>query len=352
MERVVMKITAGVGLVYLVISGAMVPADSGENQPLSIQWAQSTPFPEPTAGYAAGVLHRELVVSGGTYWLGTKDRWVKKIFSEATYSFHPTTLRWNKLPDALIPLGYAASTVVANKLYVMGGYTGEKVNREIYTLQNNHNQYIWKTFGELPVDRVFATAVPVGENIYLVGGATMFEPTDALGTCCTSSTATNSLMVLDTKHPGQGWRELAPFPGAKRLFFTAETDGDSIWVFGGQYQASPKDSVVNFDEVLRYNPGRGEWKLMGHLPEALKSRPFVSPIYAGKRMVLISSITKVWELDLQTLKFRELTPLPKEAFVDKFVWLGGHLIGSGGENTEDPPRRRSDWTFIGEFLHD
>src|SRR5712692_7812268 len=104
MERVVGKITAIAGLACLITLGAIAMVASANPQTLLIRWTQSTPFPEPTAGYAAGVLQHELVISGGTYWLGTKHNWVKKLFSAATYGFHPVTQQWQRLPDAPIPL--------------------------------------------------------------------------------------------------------------------------------------------------------------------------------------------------------------------------------------------------------
>ena len=348
MKKHILTITAGTALVSLVVAVTIARADRAGAQPLVLGWTQSAPFPEPTSGYAAGVLHHELVISGGTYWLGTKHNWTKKIFSATTYSFDPVTRQWRKLPDAPIPLGYAAGTVVGETLFVLGGFTGDKVSRDIYSLQRNGDQYIWKKFGELPVDRVFASAVTIGTKIYLVGGSTQFEPTDALGTCCTSKTATSSLMVLDTAHPERGWRELASFPAPRRLFFTAETDGKAIWLFGGQFQANTKEPVVNIDEVLRYDPKSGEWRLMTHLPQPLKNNSFVSPVYYRKRMILISSLKKTWELELRSLKYQELTPLPKDASVDKFVSLGEQIVGSGGESIEEPARRRSEWTFIGQ----
>jgi hypothetical protein len=40
----------------------------------------------------------------------------------------------------------------------------------------------------------------------------------------------------------------------------------------------------------------------------------------------------------------------EEAFVDKFCMVNGQIVGSGGENKLDAPRRRSDWTFIGRIM--
>ena len=97
----------------------------------SLRWQHSTPLPEARAGYAAGVLHGKLVIAGGTYWEGEKGNWTQKIFSARTHIFDPIGQSWKRLPDAPSPFGYAASTVVDNKLYVLGGYTGKDVNRRL-----------------------------------------------------------------------------------------------------------------------------------------------------------------------------------------------------------------------------
>lgn len=342
--------------VALYCMGALTIADPlglGGFQQVSLHWNKSTPFPEATSGYAAGVVQGELVLAGGTYWEGTPHHWNHKIFTATTYSFHPLTAKWDKLPDEPVTLGYAASTVVNDTLFVLGGYNGQHVSREILTFSKKGNHAVWKEYGKLPVDRVFAQAVTIGNSIYLVGGTTDFEPLDAIGTCCTSKTATHSLLVFDTKHPDRGWRELAPYPGAMRWSFTTETDGKSIWVFGGQFQANAKDPVQRFPQVLRYNPVNGEWIVAGRLPEELNTTAFVSPVYAEGRMILISSIKRTWQLDLATLTYKDLTPLPEATEVDKFVWLRNRLIGSGGENADNAgPRRRSDATFIGQILPD
>src|ERR1700730_339118 len=50
-------------------------------------------------------------------WEGTKGRWTKKVFSASTHAFDPKTQTWEKLPDAPILFGYAAYTVIDNKLF-------------------------------------------------------------------------------------------------------------------------------------------------------------------------------------------------------------------------------------------
>ncbi len=69
----------------------------------------------------------------------------------------------------------------------------------------------------------------------------------------------------------------------------------------------------------------------------------LSSVLTESRVVLISFSKKVWQLDLDTLKYSALSPLPEEAPVDL-------LIGAGGENKLEGPHRRSQWTFIGRFV--
>jgi N-acetylneuraminic acid mutarotase len=337
------------GALACLATVAVSSLQSPPKEVVSLHWTKSSPFPEATSGYAAGVVQGKLVLAGGTYWEGTAHHWSKKLFSAATYSYDPANQEWERLPDVPTPLGYPASTTLNNTLFVLGGYTGHHINRDVFALTKERNKYVWKNVGDLPVDRIFSGAVSVGKDIYLVGGSTQFEPLDASGTCCTSSTATNSLLVFDTTNPSKGWCELNPYPGARRWFFTTATDGKSIWMFGGQYQANSKDPVQYFPEVLRFSPVDGKWKLVARLPSELRNTSWVSPVFADRKMILISSIGKTWQLDLNTLKYTELTSLPETAEVDKFVWLRGRVLGAGGENNDKGPRRRSESTFVGQF---
>jgi len=316
--------------------------------PLSLHWRKSTPLPEPRAGYAAGIVHGKLVIAGGTYWEGKKGYWKKKLFTASTHAFDPIAQKWEKLPDAPFPFGYAASVTVSDRLYVMGGHTGQQANRKILVLEKTGNGYAWSFHGNLPDTRLFAGAVSLGSSIYILGGTLEFEPYDAVGTCCTSKTAINNLMVLDTAKPSLGWRELTGFPGDKRWSFSRVVDDKSIWMFGGKYQETAKDSVRRFDEVLRYQISTGTWEHMAPLPKALRDATPLTPVLVGGKIIFMSFAKKVWQFDLATMKYSELSPLTEEAFVDKFFWLNNQVIGAGGENKIEGPRRRSEWTFVAD----
>jgi N-acetylneuraminic acid mutarotase len=343
-----LQLCASIALMLAIRSKCVAPLECWASP--SIEWKKTTPFPEERAGCAVGAIHDRLILAGGTYWEGTKGHWTKKVFSASTHAFNPIGETWEKLPDLPVPLGYAASTVIDDKLFVLGGYTGTEVNRRIFTLEKRSSGYSWSTFGELPQGRLFARAVSVDKSIYLLGGTTEFEPLDTNGACCTSKSAVNTLLVLNTADPAKVWKQLRPFPGGKRFLFAVDTDGESVWMFGGIHQEKKTDPTTKFREVLQYNLVETNWKVMAPLPEdTLSTDPLTSLIISNK-IILVSFARRVWQLDLGTLEYSELNPFPEEVFVDKFVWLGNRIIGAGGENKIEGPRRRSDWTFIGKYV--
>lgn len=325
-------------------------ADAAPPESARLQWTKSTPTPEPRAGYAAGVLDDKLVIAGGTYWDGTPGNWTTKRFSASVHAFDAATESWERLPDAPTPIGYAAFTVVNNRLFVMGGYTGSGESRKIFTLGKKGDSHIWSVVGDLPEPRLFAQAVTVGSSIYLLGGTRQFEPYDEIGTCCTSKTATNSLMVMDTDQPEEGWRSLTPFPGGKRWLSPVATDRKFIWMFGGIHQEKKEDPTTRHTEVLRYSIGRGTWEKMHPLPEAIRDARPTNALHSDGKILIMSFAKKVWQLDLETLEYTQITPLPEEVMVDGFFWINDQIVGASGENKLESPRRRSQWTFIGRFV--
>lgn len=312
----------------------------------SLRWKESTPFPEARSGYAAGVINGRLVIAGGTYWSGTPGHWIKKFFSATTQAFNPSTQQWENMPDLPVPLGYPASVVIGNRLYVMGGYTGHEVNRKIFVLERSGGRYSWSTLREKSPARIFASAVSRGSLIYLVGGTRLFEAFDAAGTCCTSNTATKTLFVFDTEHPTKGWRKLPPYPGKARWLSTVAIDGNSIWLFGGLFQGSLKSPATNYRGVLRYNLQQQQWSVMPPLPKRAASGQPLCSLAHNNSIFLFTGHKHVWQFDLRTHQYAETTPMPREVYVGGFFWLDHRMIGTGGESIPAGPRRRSPYTFM------
>ena len=94
---------------------------------------------------------------------------------------------------------------------------------------------------------------------------------------------------------------------------------------------------------------QARWKEMKPLPEKSPNAAPPSPVIVKGKIILVADTGKVWELDPMTMAYRDLARLPEATSVDKFVWLSDGIIGAGGENNLEGPRRRSDTTFIGRF---
>jgi N-acetylneuraminic acid mutarotase len=308
-------------------------------------------MPEPRSDYAAGVVGGKLIVAGGTFWTGTKGHWIQKQFSASTHAFDPHSQAWEQLPPMPFPLACAASAVVDGKLFVMGGFTGTSANRKVLVLEKHNSSYTWKEFGDFPYDRVYPRAAAVGKLLYVIGGLQKFEPRDPTGTCCTSKTATRTLMVLNTQRPSDGWKDLAPFPGDPRFYFGAESNGKAVWMFGGIYQLLPSDPVTQFNNVCYYDPARDRWVEANPLPEVSHEGNSPSPVFAGRAIYLINDFKKVWKFDPVTQKYTEMASLPEAASVDRFVVIGREIVGASGENFIEAPRRRSEWVFVGKLPH-
>ena len=303
-----------------------------------IRWRMSTPLPDSRAGYSAGVVDGRLVIAGGTYWEGSKGNWVRKIFSARVDAFDPVSEKWTRLADLPVALAYAASTVVDGRMYVVGGTDGKAARREVFVLEKGS----WRRGPDLPGPKVFAKAVTLGKRVAVVGGMTRFEPYDSAGTCCTSLSASNELLFFD----GKGWTAGAPYPGPARWIWTVEGDGKALWLIGGMHLTKKNGPVTRFPQVLRYD---GVWTKAGELPGEVMATQSVTSAMLGRSILLISFAKKVWELNLAPFGLTERAPLPEEAIPDGFFRIGNKVVASGGENKIEGPRRRSEWTFIGEM---
>ena len=350
------RLLGGATLFLLGLAGlCAIPGCSPASDPSApgtkLQWRKSTPLPEPRAGHAAGLLDGKFVIAGGTWWEGEKGNWTQKIFSASTHAFDPDTEKWERLPDAPFPFGYAAYTVVENRLYVLGGFDGRQESRKILRLSRKGDGYLWEVFGELPETRLFGWAGSSGASLFLLGGVERFEPTDETGTCCTSKTATNRLSV-----PGHGLARkglagtVTLSRQGKRWLFAAEGDGESTsGCSAGSTRPKPEHRQSGSTRPCTTTWSRTSGRNSLSLPdETLEARPLVA-LHIPGRILFMSFAKTVWQLDLKTLEYSQLTPMPEEAFVDRFAWLDGRIIGAGGENKIESPRRRSEWTFIGEF---
>ncbi len=310
----------------------------------AIAWQESTNMPECRDGYAAGTIDGRLIIIGGVYWEGSKGDWQRKVFSATTHAFDPRTQVWEKLGDAPVTFAYPAMAQVGEKIFIIGGNQNGEPSRDVYVFHRVDGKFRCELHSRLPEPRLFASAVVVGSKIHVIGGAREYEPFDQKGHCCTSRTATNGGWVLDTADASRTWKPLPDYPGEPRWLQSAAAAGTDIYLFGGICLLAQSEPAKKFNDVLRYDSAWGAWTRVGGLPESLQSAAAVS--VAG-RIILVGTQRHAMSFEPKTGAFSALDPLPRDAMVTQFLWIDPMLVGAGGENTLDGPRRRSEWTFIG-----
>lgn len=163
---------------------------------------------------------------------------------------------WEPVAGLTVPRDDFVSAVVDDRIWVMGGMTGDRGNRldsiEVYDPQADS----WTTSEiTMPVGLASFEGAALGDDIYVFGGL------DA----DTKPTAFSA--VLDT---GTGrWQNLPPLPTARYAHTVTEHEG-KIYVVGGESVAG----VVPETEV--FDPATGRWSAGADLPDPRGSHDAVS----------------------------------------------------------------------------
>lgn len=327
---------------FLCLSLLSGPLFGGEIP--AIRWQESTEMPEPRDGYASGNVGGRLIIIGGTYWEGTKGDWRRKMFSRSSHALNPANGVWERLPDAPVSLGYPASAQVGDDIYAIGGLQDGKPGRGVYVLRHADDRFVFERHSEIPETRLFASAVAVGSKIYVIGGSREYEPFDDKGTCCTSNTATSTVWVLDTTDTTRTWRQLPDYPGDARWLQSAAAIENDIYLFGGICLLKQHQPPRQLNDVLHFDSAAGIWQRLGPLPATMQS---AAAVRIGEHIVLLGPGRQAVAFDPATGAFHPVEPLTRDAMVTAFIWAEPFIVGAGGENSEDGPRRRSPWTFLG-----
>lgn len=123
------------------------------------QWQRHAPVPEPRTEVAAGLTSGEIVVVGG-FVAGGGNTARADAYSIAND-------RWRRLPDLPVAVDHAAAASVNGRVYVIGGYGGDRAPlRTAFALVNGN----WRRIASLPDARAAAAAAVAGGRLYIVGG--------------------------------------------------------------------------------------------------------------------------------------------------------------------------------------
>ncbi len=167
----------------LVRSGSLIFAiggETGQGQLLSDvdaydlgvnEWQPRSPLPIPLANMAATVWDGRVYVAGGSTQL--EDEAGELPLSDLLWVYDPAVDAWQQMGQLPSPLAGAALVAVDGSLYLLGGWDGQSMRDEVWRLSLSAERVTvpgWELVTRLARPRAFLGAAPVENRIYVVGG--------------------------------------------------------------------------------------------------------------------------------------------------------------------------------------
>lgn len=176
--------------------------------PRQDRWEERARLPEPLCAYALVTFEGKLYVFGG--WNGERYR-------DTVYVYSPDEDAWRAQTPMPTARGYAGAAVVGNKIFVIGGFDGQgalDVN-EVYSPERDDGaENPWETRAALPEGRYGMGVAGVSNLVYVIGGEG--DTGSALATL-QYSPEEDLWLVLDSPFP-KSWVYLSLLPVGTHLY--------------------------------------------------------------------------------------------------------------------------------------
>jgi N-acetylneuraminic acid mutarotase len=295
----------------------MVPQISAQAQhegTVAIDWVRGPDVALARGGYFGAWYRNGLWIGGGSYW---KEG--KKLWTDEASSFNPKTNTWSTMKPIPRRIGYGATAVVANDLYLFGGVDGDgNLNRDMYRLHGDQ----WLKVGVSPAGFVYPAFATIGFKVYIFGGST--SATDV-------TKATNDAWVFNSKS-GE-WSKLEAIPGPPRQTFSGTAVGEKIYVFGGVTQKEG-EKIANLDDAFCLDTKTGKWSPIKKLPQAMRAFWAQSD---GKSVYLLGGYSEdgldsVYRYSPSSDSYMLVSTLPQPLMDTKFIYNDGKFYGASGED--------------------
>ena len=128
-----------------------------------IEWSERQPMPRAQAGGASAYLDRELVVAGGTAWVGDTKTWLPDV-----QIYNPASGGWKAGPKLPAPLAYGPFVSSTGGLEIFGGADGQTTHRDSWKL--DPSKMAWVRTGSVPADALLGRAARLDKSVFLFGG--------------------------------------------------------------------------------------------------------------------------------------------------------------------------------------
>lgn len=245
-------------------------------------WSPLAPLPDPE-GFAypyAGVHGEALLVAGGANFPGKKP-WEggAKVWYDTVSVLESPGGSWRVAGKLPRPLGYGVSLSTPEGVLCLGGNDPARHYADAFLLRWAGGRLETRSLPPLPRPLANSCGVQVGGTVYVAGGIETPTATAALHT----------FWAFDLASPGNGWRELEPWPGPGRMLAIAGTDGRDFFLFSGTSLASDaagKPVRTYLRDAYRWSAVTG-WSRLPDLPMAAVAAPTPAPLDAAGRLLIL-----------------------------------------------------------------
>ena len=224
------------------------------------QWTSKTVLPETLSDYQAVSHKTHVYVIGGQKGCNSSDTCAGTVVN-TVYQYDTKLDKYTDkavLPEARYRY---ASAVVDDKIYIIGGLTGDsatgmKKTTLIYDISANS----WSTGPNMATGRSDTCAAVVGSKIYVVGGYSKISSPGPI--------TLDSVEVLDTAAASPAWATAPKLP-AKRGDITCASSGGKAYAIGGYYDPAGAWSNTAFhDTMFELTPGAAAWVEKAKMPSS------------------------------------------------------------------------------------
>ena len=268
------------------------------------------PWSKVNNSYRQSRQYSSLAIVNGLLTLigGLADRGLANAISNTLLSLigdDVDTKEWKEhFPPMPTARYFTAAVTTSQHLVVAGGIGIEKLSRFlpnqtkkvnlscVEVMNTNTDTHTWSTVASLSHPYCKMSATICGDKLYLLGGVDPRAKTHSVLACSVAK------LVESNKDSDGVWKQLRN--DAPNYYCTgANLNGDLI-VVGGEAQSGKETTVKN--EVYKYDPDRGTWKLITNAPTARYN--CLVATFPSKKMVVVvggceekklCTATEIWQ---------------------------------------------------------
>jgi N-acetylneuraminic acid mutarotase len=159
------------GKIYAIGGGASSSSSYGavetfstveEYDPATDTWTTKADMPTARGFHSANVIDDKIYIIGGSHASAPSGNLVRTV-----EVYDPATDTWAQKRDMPVSRGAGFSSVVDEKIYVIGGYGG---SRRVDVYDPSTDTWSWATKSEMPTARHALSTIALDGRIYAIGG--------------------------------------------------------------------------------------------------------------------------------------------------------------------------------------